>query len=104
MGDFDVTGQAEFLRTHDVSRLRCDIVQLSHHAQDGADRTFYEKIAPKVCLYPTPVGDLKYYNDRAAAEKAAGTVRFTLYETWQWMQELGVTQSYTYDEGDWLFV
>lgn len=103
LGDFDVIGQEEFLAAHGADCLRCDIVQLSHHAQNGPDRAFYELIAPKVCLYPTPVGDLKYYNEKAAKQKADGLINFALYDTWQWMEELGVTESYSYDEGDWLF-
>lgn len=35
-------------------KLKSDIVQMSHHGQDGATKELYEQIQPKICLWPTP--------------------------------------------------
>lgn len=51
MGDMHYEAQGDVLRQTDASKLRCDIVQMAHHGQDGVDRSFYELIRPKVCLY-----------------------------------------------------
>lgn len=104
LGDFDVNAQEEYLKLHDVSKLRCDIVQMAHHGEDGIDREFYALIAPKICLYPTTIGDRKYPNEKADAYKAAGEVSSALYDVWQWMEALGATASYSFDEGDWKFI
>lgn len=34
--------------------LRCDYCKMAHHGQDGVDKNFYEAVAPRVCLWPTP--------------------------------------------------
>ena len=34
--------------------IRCPIVQMAHHGQDGVSEMFYDYIRPEVCLWPTP--------------------------------------------------
>ena len=102
MGDFDVHGQAEFLQKCDASKLRCDIVQMVHHGQSGTDRSFYELIQPKYCLYNAP--DWVYDNfERGSGNSTPGTGPYTTLETRRWMKEMGAIKDFTFIEGDWLF-
>ncbi len=34
--------------------LQADVVQMAHHGSQGVQNSVYAKIAPKVCLWPTP--------------------------------------------------
>ena len=103
LGDFEVWAQPEFLSKYDVSKLRCDIVQMAHHGQAGVDRSFYELIQPKYCLYTA--ADWIWYNYPFYTHDpaAAGTGPFRTLETRRWMEEMGVAESFTFIEGDWLF-
>jgi len=103
LGDFEVWGQEEFLRKYDRSKLRCDIVQMAHHGQAGVDRAFYELIQPKYCLYPATDWIWNNYPFFVHDPAAAGTGPFKTLETRQWMEEMGVSGSFTFIEGDWLF-
>ena len=103
MGDFDVHAQADFLARYDAAKLRCDIMQMPHHGQNGIDRSFYELIRPKICLYTAPKWlweNNKYGCDDPAT---AGTGPFTTLETRRWMDELGAEASYTHADGDIVF-
>lgn len=103
LGDFDVDGQDEFLRKHDVSKIRKDIVQMAHHGQDGVDRSFYELIMPKICLYPTPKWLWENNMYGCNNPETVGKGSFKTLETRKWMKELGVKESYTHEFGDYLF-
>lgn len=103
MGDFDVHGQAEFLRKYDPSKLRCDVAQMAHHGQDGTDRSFYELIRPKYCLYNAPLWLYDNYPGGIIDPANAGKGPYTTLETRKWMEEMGAIQDFTFIEGDWLF-
>lgn len=40
---------------HDLSALKCDIVQVAHHGQNGVGYEVYKALRPSVALWPTPV-------------------------------------------------
>lgn len=103
LGDLDVNGQEEFIKKNDVSKIRKDIVQMAHHGQDAVDRSFYELIKPKVCLYPTP--KWLWENNMYGCDnpETVGKGPFTTLETRKWMEELGVEENYTQENGDYLF-
>lgn len=103
LGDFDVHGQAEFLRKYDIALIRKDIVQMAHHGQAGVDQNFYRLIGPKICLYAAPqwLWENNYY--RCTNPESAGKGSHKTLETRRWMEELGVEASYTQAEGDILF-
>ena len=103
LGDFDVNGQEEFLQKRDISKIRNDIVQMSHHGQGGVDRYFYELIQPKICLYTAPKWLWENNHYKCTDPLSAGKGPFTIMETRKWMNELGVQASYTHAEGDYLF-
>ncbi|MBQ8230985.1 MAG: MBL fold metallo-hydrolase [Lachnospiraceae bacterium] len=102
LADFDIHGQDEFLRKHDPESIRKDIVQMAHHGQGGVDFSFYKLIHPKICLYPTPQWLWENNKYRCTVPASAGTGPFTTLETRQWMEELGVEQSLTHAEGDYV--
>ena len=103
MGDFDKSGEDEFIKKRDPGKLRCDIVQMAHHGQNGVTREFYERIMPKVCLYTAPMWlwENNYYKCDDPATRGKGP--FTTLETRRWMDEADVTASYPYAFGDYLF-
>lgn len=53
-GDLGLEGGQKLLNTRFASRLPSDYVQMAHHGQGGVDRTFYQRVHPKYCLWPTP--------------------------------------------------
>jgi hypothetical protein len=75
---------------------------MSHHGQTGSTREFYERIAPKICLYPTPIWlwENNYYACFNPETRVKGI--FTTPETRRWMEELGVELSCVDGFGDWL--
>ena len=103
LGDFDVHGQEAFLRRHDPSKIRIDVVQMAHHGQDGVDESFYRLIQPKICLYAAPqwLWENNYY--RCTDPASAGKGSHKTLETRKWMEDLGVEASYTQANGDILF-
>ncbi len=103
MGDFDVTAEAEFLKHCDSSKLRCDILQMPHHGQNGISREFYELIMPKICLYTTPQWLWENNRYKRTDPETAGKGPFSTLETRKWMEELGAEQSYAHKDGDYLF-
>ena len=100
LGDMHYEAQGDVLRQTDASKLRCDIVQMAHHGQNGVDRSFYELIRPKVCLYTAPdwLWENVIYKDGQPQPGPWKTL-----ETRRWMEELGVEASYSFADGDCLF-
>jgi len=64
--------------------VRCDIVQVAHHGQNGVNKRFYEAVQPKVCLFPTT--DWIWNNDFG---NGPGTGTLKIDETRQWLKEIG---------------
>ncbi len=104
LGDFNVYAQREYIEKHDISELRCDIVQMAHHGQGGVDRSFYELIAPKVCLWTAPKWLYENNNFFSDDPATAGKGPFFTLETRAWMKELGVEENYAHAEGDYIFI
>ncbi len=103
LGDFDENGEAEFLKKHDPASIRKDIVQMSHHGQNGVTYDFYKLIKPKICLYTAPLWLWENNLYRCTDPETAGKGPFAIFETRRWMEELGAEQSYTLADGDILF-
>ncbi len=74
--------------------LKCDICQMAHHGQGGADRDLYEAVSPEICLWPTP--DYLWNND---AGLGYNTHEWKTFETRAWMDEIGVKKSYVSKDG-----
>jgi len=74
-GDLGFDGGQKLLSSRFADRLRSDFVEMSHHGQLGVDRSFYERVRPTYCLWPTT---------RAIWSWATTQAVYT------WMTELGV--------------
>lgn len=74
--------------------LKCDICQMAHHGQGGADRDFYEAVNPEICLWPTPI---HLWNNDAGL--GYNTHEWKTIETRTWMEELGVKKNYVTKDG-----
>lgn len=97
LGDIGAERARDLLSECPHSKLRCDIVQMAHHGQGGADRAFYEVVQPKVCLYTAP--DWLWDND---AGNGFNTGQWKTLLTRQWMEELGAQISLPLAYGDYL--
>jgi len=97
LGDIGAERARDLLNECPHEKLRCDIVQLAHHGQGGADRPFYEVVQPKICLYTAP--DWLWDND---AGNGFDTGPWKTLVTRQWMEELGAQVSLPLAYGDYL--
>ncbi len=104
LGDFDKESEEEFIRLYNKAALRCDIVQMAHHGQNGVSENFYKLIKPRVCLYAAP--KWLWENNLYATDDPAtrGKGPFATLETREWMKNLGALVSYTQAEGDYRFI
>lgn len=97
LGDLGVAAQNDLISAAG-DKLRCDIVQMAHHGQEGADIDLYRKVMPKICLWPTP--DWLWNNDSGGG---TGSGKWQTLLTRLWMDELGVREHYVAKDGDYLF-
>lgn len=99
LGDLGQSAGEDLLSVCPVEKLRCDIVQMSHHGQSGVDLQFYKTVMPKVCLYTAP--DWLWENDIGQGK---GSGPWKTLETRKWMEELNAFVSCPAAFGDYLFV
>ncbi|MBQ7726395.1 MAG: MBL fold metallo-hydrolase [Clostridia bacterium] len=97
LGDLAAEGGRRLLQECDHEKLRCDIVQMAHHGQHGVERSFYEVVLPKVCLYTAP--DWLWDCDNGGG---FGSGPWETLQTRQWMEELGAQVSCPHAYGDYL--
>lgn len=83
-GDLGSEASQKLLKSRFASRLKADYLQVSHHGQKGADRAFYDVVAPTYCLWPTP-----------RAVWNLPTTKTTL----DWMSQMGVLRHYRQFDG-----
>lgn len=53
LGDAGQVAGTRLLKMH-KDALQSDAVQMAHHGSHGVLKTFYKRVNPKVCLWPTP--------------------------------------------------
>ena len=80
---------------HDLSALKCDIVQLAHHGQNGVDYEVYKALRPRVALWPTP--QWLWDNNNGGG---AGSGPWLTQQTKNWMVRLGVKSNFCIKDGD----
>ncbi len=97
LGDLYITGGINLLAACGPEKIKCDIVQMAHHGQNGVDKDIYEAISPKVCLYTAP--DWLWDNDNGGGK---GSGPWRTLETRGWMDEIGVEHSCPCAYGDYL--
>ena len=85
LGDLAEDAGNRVLEIQTPEKLRCDIVQMAHHGQNGVNFDFYKAVKPKMCLWPTP----KWLWDNDAGG-GYNTHTFKTIITQEWMKELGV--------------
>jgi hypothetical protein len=93
-GDLGVEGGEKLLHSKYKDRLKSDYVQMAHHGQNGVDKAFYQVVAPKYCLWPTP--KWLWDNDMGGGK---GTGPWVTQEVKSWMDELGVKKNYFQFDG-----
>jgi beta-lactamase superfamily II metal-dependent hydrolase len=93
-GDLGVEGGEKLLHGEYKDRLKSDYVQMAHHGQNGVDKAFYQAVAPKYCLWPTP--KWLWDNDMGGGP---GTGPWVTQEVRNWMDELGVKKHYCQFDG-----
>ena len=94
VGDLGVEAGEALLRELPPEDIRAEVVQMAHHGQQGVTKAFYEAVAPRVCLWPTP--DWLWDNDSGAGK---GSGPWKTLETRSWMEELGVREHIVSKDG-----
>lgn len=86
LGDLGIEAGARLLKTYGDD-LKCDMVQMSHHGQAGVAKNVYDKISPKVCLWPTPIW--VWENKGSDGLEGKGPYQTTIVRKWMY-EDLGV--------------
>ncbi|MDO4587245.1 MAG: MBL fold metallo-hydrolase [Planctomycetia bacterium] len=94
LGDLGLEAGNRLMKLQPEEKIRCDVLQMAHHGQNGVSREFYELAHPRICLWPTP--DWLWDND---AGKGYGTGPWQTLEVRKWMDELGVKEHYVEKDG-----
>ena len=82
-GDLTAAAEAELIKEFPEA-IRCPVVQMAHHGQQGLSREFYRRVGPEVALWCTP--DWLWDNDVGTGFDRGP---FRTLETRSWMRELG---------------
>ncbi|MDD3154027.1 MAG: MBL fold metallo-hydrolase [Victivallaceae bacterium] len=76
----------EKLRKENASELSADIVQMAHHGQGAVSEAFYQKVSPRVAIYPATV----HLWDNFLPGKKAGSGPYPqMAESRKWMKQIG---------------
>lgn len=88
------TESSEKIIKNQGDNLKADIVQMSHHGQNGATEELYQIVKPEICLWPTP--EWLWNNDINGTEDSGP---WKTKETRKWMENLNVKQHYIEKDG-----
>lgn len=95
LGDLGRVGGNRLMEEHDLSALKCDIVQLSHHGQNGVDYEVYKALRPRVALWATP--QWLWDNDNGGGPESGP---WLTRQTRNWMVRLGIHSNFCIKDGD----
>lgn len=95
LGDLGREGGEELIKSWNTEELKCDILQMAHHGQNGVTEQVYRIFRPKICVWPTP----QWLWDNDGGD-GPGTGNFKTDTTKQWMIDLGVEKHYCTKDGD----
>ena len=95
LGDMGWQAGENLLRVCTPEELKADVVQMSHHGQDGVEKKVYAAISPEVCLWPTP--QWLWDNEKNGV---AGAGSFKTLTVRGWMKELGAKVHLSIKDGD----
>lgn len=91
LGDMDWVAEDKILQEF-PEQIRCPIVQMAHHGQQGVTEKFYRAVRPKVALWCTP--EWLWNNDVGTGFNKGP---FKTVETRAWMEKLG-TVNYRFEK------
>ena len=89
-GDIGWPMSDKMLKTVPHEKLKSDIVFLSHHGQNGANKNFYEVVKPEICVWPTP----QWLWDNNSGGKGYGSGPWLTNYVKCWMQDIGVKRQF----------
>ena len=95
LGDTGTESSNKLIKMHTKNKLKSDIVQISHHGNNGATEELYQLIQPEICLWPTP----NWLWDNNSGN-GFNTGNWTTVETRTWMEKIGVKTHYVAKDGD----
>lgn len=95
LGDMGWQAGENFLKVCTPEELKADVVQMSHHGQDGVEQDVYAAIAPEICLWPTPQW---LWDNELDGVADAGPYKTRIVRGW--MEELGVKHHLSIKDGD----
>lgn len=95
IGDMGVETGKQFIADNPPEALKCDILQMAHHGQNGVGLEVYKVMQPEVCLWPTP--DWLWNNDSGSG---TGSGNWKTLEVRSWMAQLGVQYHVCIKDGD----
>lgn len=85
LSDLNTNLESDFVN-HNLDEIECDVVQISNHGNSGVSKFTYEKIKPKVCLWPV-------------SENMWNTEK-NIEETRKILEELNIEENYIAKDGD----
>lgn len=94
LGDLGVEAGNKILDKYGSIGLKSDMVQMSHHGQNGVEKKVYEAISPKACLWSTP---LWLWNNDAGNGYNTGPWQTVTVRGW--MEELKVQYHHITKDG-----
>lgn len=95
LGDLGEEGSNKLVNMYTQEDLKSNIVQISHHGNNGATQELYNLIDPEICLWPTPIW--LWNNDSG---EGYNTGNWTTLETREWIEKLGVKINYVAKDGN----
>ena len=87
LGDLGVEGGEEVLEICSKDELQTEYTQMAHHDQSGVSESFYRRIKPQRCIWPTPIW--LWEND---AGNGYNSGPWETLKTRRWMSEMGVKE------------
>ncbi len=93
-GDLGVEGGEKLLQSPYADRLPSDYVQMAHHGQRGVGESFYQRVHPTYCLWPTP--KWLWDNDSGGG---VGSGHWQTPEVRAWMDKMPIKKHYIMWEG-----
>lgn len=95
LGDMGEEAGNSLLADYTPEQLRSDIVQMSHHGQNGVSQRFYETVQPQICLWAAP--EWLWNNDHGSGFDSAS---YKTVQTRLWMGNLQVPYHLCIKDGD----
>ena len=80
----------KMLETVPHEKIKSDVVFLSHHGQNGANKNFYEVVNPEICVWPT----VHWLWENNSGGQGPGSGPWLTNYVKCWMQDIGVKRQF----------